>query len=93
MYIKPSGARQVSVPQNYGGNLFSPSKEEPKEEKTIEGEASDESIPVASQPKNSLQSLFENEDLIILGLILLLSQDGFGDDILPILLLILLFKK
>ena len=48
---------------------------------------------VAEQDKKVWKNLGESDDLIILGLILLLSQDGIGDDILPLLLLLLFFKK
>ncbi len=97
MYIRPSG--RVSVPRNYSGNLFSePPPEMEAEAEVLEDEIEEkkeevEVAPVISQTKDIFSNLFGNEDLIILGLILLLSQDGFGDDIIPILLLILFFKK
>lgn len=94
MYIRPSG--RISVPRNYSGNLFSepPAEiEETVEESQEEIEEKEASVPVISQTKDIFSNLFGNEDLIILGLILLLSQDGFGDDIIPILLIILFFKK
>lgn len=95
MYIRPSG--RVSVPRNYSGNLFSDPPPEAEAEETaaeeIEEEKEEASLPVSLPKKDLFSNLFGNEDLIILGLILLLSQDGFGDDIIPILLIILFFKK
>ena len=93
MYIRPE-RHKVSIPQNYSGNLFS---EEPviEESEQAIGEAplEPESTAVSCQRKDPFSSLFDSEELIILGLLLLLSQDGFGDDIIPILLIILLFRK
>ena len=94
MYIRPDGRRRVSVPQNYSGSLFSdnPSLESEAEE-IISEELTEESIPVSNHKKDLFSGFLESEELIILGLILLLSQDGLGDDIIPILLIILFFKK
>lgn len=94
MYIKPSGGHRVSVPQNYSGNLFSATEPEREEEKEkIEELSADAPLPPLAPRSDIFSSFIGNEELIILGLILLLSLDGFGDDIIPILLLILLFKK
>ena len=95
MYIRPDGRRRVSVPQNYSGSLFSEDPPlESEAEETISEEPTDtEALPVSNHKKDLFSGFFESEELIILGLILLLSQDGFGDDIIPILLIILLFKK
>lgn len=100
MYIRSDGRRHVSVPQNYSGSLFSDPPHEAEIDKEIEAgteeieaSASPEPIPVSLPKKDFLSNILDNEELIILGLILLLSQDGFGDDIIPILLIILFFKK
>ena len=89
----------MAIPQNYSGNLFSDQSIDEEIEKAAE-EASvaesptePEALPVAYQKKDLFGSLFNSEELLILGLLLLLSMDGFGDDIIPILLIILLFKK
>ena len=91
MYIRPSG--RVSVPRNYSGNLFSESPPDETTEVMTEEQIEEDATPVIAQKKDIFSNLLGNEDLIILGLILLLSQDGFGDDIIPILLIILFFKK
>ena len=96
MYVRPNGGQRVSLPQNYSGSLFSEvTSNDTKVEEVTEPSAPPESEHIAvSAPKKDLFSSFlQNEELMILGLILLLSQDGFGDDVIPILLLILLFKK
>ena len=88
MYITPERRQKLTVPQNYSGNLFSESEQEPVQE------AESEAAPVvACQKKDIFSNLFDNEELLLLGLLILLSQDGFGDDIIPILLIILFFKK
>ena len=94
MYIRSDGRRRVSVPQNYSGSLFSDNPPlESEAEEIISEEQTEESIPVSNHKKELFGGFLESEELIILGLILLLSQDGFGDDIIPILLIILFFKK
>ena len=95
MYIRSDGRRRVSVPQNYSGSLFSdhPPLESEAEEIISEEQTDAEALPVSSNKRDLFSGFLESEELIILGLILLLSRDGFGDDIIPILLIILLFKK
>ena len=90
MYITPERRRPLAIPQNYSGNLFSESEQEPVQEAAAEPEAAP---VVACQKKDIFSNLFDNEELLLLGLLILLSQDGFGDDIIPILLIILFFKK
>ena len=109
MYARPDGRKaypkSISVPQNYSGNAFTPKEPPPNENDEVESEVETKSEP-ASEPAAAIRPLHEekrtlfpfpgiggNDDLLLLGLILLLSQDGFGDDILPILLLILFLKK
>ena len=108
MYVRSDGGRKlpkdISIPQNYSGNAFI-SKDPPQEE-TEEVLSTDTATPEASEPENVealapireekkgfLSGFAGNEDLLLLGLILLLSQEGFDDDILPIILLILFLKK
>ena len=109
MYVRSDGQRKlpndISIPKNYSGNAFIP-KEPPNEDAgeskaEIEAMIGEESAPEAEAVYNTvreekrgfLSGLAGNEDFLLLGLILLLSQDGFDDDILPIILLILFLKK
>ena len=88
MYITPERRRPLAIPQNYSGNLFSEPEQEPVQE------SEPEAAPVvACQKKDVFSNSFDSEELLLLGLLILLSQDGFGDDIIPILLIILFFKK
>ena len=107
MYVRSDGQRRlpkdISIPQNYSGNAFI-SKDPPMENynkpetEVISAEkAEPETEAVCKMPgeekRGLLSGLVGNEDFLLLGLILLLSQDGFDDDILPIILLILFLKK
>ena len=86
MYVRPDSKHKISLPQNYSGNLFS---EEP-----VQAEEPEEITPVvACQKKDIFSGIFDNEELLLVGLLILLSFDGFGDDLIPILLIILFFKK
>ena len=94
MYVRADGRKNlpkdIDIPKNYSGNAFSESAE------MVEEEAEPvvaEPEPVAHCKKDLLSGFMENEELMLLGLILLLSLDGFGDDIIPILLIILFFKR
>ena len=99
--------RGVRVPRNYGGSVFSepspknssdstytasdpnpPSQlyEEPTEEKTAE------TASVSSSPLNGLLGNLGGEELLLLGLILLLATGEQKDD-LWVLLLLLLFIR
>lgn len=105
MYVRPDGRRRIpkdiSIPKNYSGNAFNekesftPIQEEASEEEAENDiEVLKEVPPSHTEEKRGLLSgIANNDDLMILGLILLLSQDGFGDDILPLLLITLFFKK
>ena len=78
-----------------------PSAEEVNEEENAMIETDDQKIDEAESvavshtesSKGILSGLIGNDELIILGIILLLSQDDSADDILPILLLILFLRK
>ena len=106
MYVRSDGGKRIpkdiSIPQNYSGNAFT--EKEPPAEEAIETDISvtedtapeaDEEVfkPIHEERKGILSGIAGNEDFLLLGLILLLSQDGFDDDILPIILLILFLKK
>lgn len=108
MYVRPDGGRKppkdLSIPRNYSGNAFIPKAQhaEGLEEEistdalpteVTKSEAVETLSPIREEKKGFLSGLLENDDFLLLGLILLLSQDGLDDDILPILLLILFLKK
>ena len=52
-----------------------------------------EKTPENSKKRNGLFAGLSGEDLLLLGIILLLSQEDAGDEILPILLMLLFFRK
>ena len=105
MYVRSDGGKRIpkdiSIPKNYSGNAFT--EKEPPAEEAIETdisvtedtapEAEEVFKPIHEERKGILSGIAGNEDFLLLGLILLLSQDGFDDDILPIILLILFLKK
>ena len=102
MYVRSDGHKKlpkdISIPQNYSGNAFIPKEAatiESSREIAEETKPSDEEVfkPICEERKGFLSGLAGNDDLLLLGLILLLSQDGFGDDILPIILIMLFLKK
>ncbi len=99
MYVRTDGRRNIpkdiDIPKNYSGNAFSEADDAEEEVEIIEESepVSVEVEPVVHRKKDFLSGFMENEELMLLGLILLLSLDGFGDDIIPILLIILFFKK
>ena len=104
---RPSGAREISLPGNYGGTAFrrdiSPDEEAPSvTEECNETEevrvpdthyAEGQVAPCISGhlfPKNGGIGL---EELLILGIILLISQNSENDDNISLLLLLLLFIR
>ena len=105
MYIRPDGRRRapgdISIPQNYSGNAFSENKDAAIDSESTSEDKASNAEPITNEVFSShheekhgfLSGIANSDDLIILGLILLLSQDGFGDDILPLILIILLFRK
>lgn len=104
MYVRPDGhrgmQRELSVPKNYSGNAFSESssfRAPEKDEGDLTVESSVDEEVTVSEPSEVKKGIFtglaDNDDLLLLGLILLLSRDGLGDDIVPLLLMLLLFKK
>ena len=104
MYVRSDGrqrlSKDISIPQNYSGNAFvskDTPKSEPEESATgveaPEAETVEVSAHISDERKGFLSGITGNDDLLLLGLLLLLSQEGFGDDILPIILIMLFFKK
>lgn len=96
MYSRQSDHRGISIPRNYSGNAFS---EMAENNDLIESESGDGSIKEAStieaeagesKTKNFLPINIGSEELIIIGIALLLFQSGNDDGIIPLLLAILL---
>ena len=97
------------IPGNYSGNAFSKKEESPPCEETpetVEAPAPTEESPPpsepAAQPTSSLSRLFGHseqsmgigtEELLLLGILLILSQSDEGGDILPFLLILLFLKS
>ena len=105
MYVRPEGKKKspidISVPRNYSGNAFSEignveayiektSEECIQSENRIPKEAPSSTIKEA---RNLFPGITNGDDLIILGLLILFFQDGFDDDILPLILIMLFLKK
>lgn len=102
MYVRPESRRrrEISIPENYSGNAFNEIIEEPVPEVLTnqEEQQEPESTPAAQDteecvqahaPKSFLPFNIGSEELIVLGIILLLFRDGDSDDIIPLLLAIL----
>lgn len=94
MYIRPNQKRQHTVPENYGGTAFSdrddpfiPPPSDAAECCEDDGDIIERrsALPI----KSSLFNL-DGEDLLLLGLIFLLAQSDMGNDIIPLLLILLL---
>ena len=100
MYSRPTGNsdRGISIPQNYSGNAFGGTHDIIP---TVENEIQEESGEKASAPtcacrekesilpKNLFPINMGSEELIILGIALLVFQSNKNDGILPLLLAIL----
>ena len=100
LYVRPEGRKSITIPDNYGGNAFSErARISPPEPVAIEPisdepEAQPETVEVAKaeEKKRALFSGIGSEELLLLGMILILSQSDEGSDILPFLLILLFFK-
>ena len=103
MYVRQANRynRGITIPQNYSGSAFdSPllteEEAEPQEEVT-ESEAQSETdaanLDHGDKPSQSAKSFLPinigSEELILIGVMLLISQSDSGDGIIPILLAIL----
>ncbi len=92
MYVRPDGRRQpkrdIFIPENYSGNAFN----EPPETETIEEKPeATEAKEVLAKPASFIDGI-SSEDLLLLGVILLLSREEGAGEILPILLMLLFFR-
>ena len=98
LYTRPQNARQgsrsIAIPENYSGSAFvnqAYARDEP-EECT---EAEEKSVIQADSAPSKKPSFLEGiggEEILILGLIFLLSQSDEGNDLLPILTILLFLK-
>jgi hypothetical protein len=97
MYSRPK-ERTFTVPQNYSGNAFS----DIREAEYHEPEAAEPDIPPlqeptaepiaeqsAAEPKRFLPISIGTDELILIGIALLLFQSDSNDGIIPLLLAIL----
>lgn len=104
MYTRPENRYQrnkaIHLPENYGGNAFS-ERALPKSDDISpidEPDAEPTLIEIPDDKKDSKGGklrIFDGiggEELLILGIILLLSQSDEGSDLLPILVMLLFFK-
>ena len=86
--------RTFTVPQNYSGNAFSDTRESEREEhelavvdqSSVERTAESHSV----EPKKFLPINIGSEELILIGIAILLFQSDKNDGIIPLLLAILL---
>ena len=105
---RPSGAREISLPGNYGGTAFRhdvfPDEEAPSvNEECNEAEAQEPSPDTHHGERSVIPSISGHlfpknggigfEELLILGIILLVSQSSENDDNISLLLLLLLFIR
>ena len=100
MYSRQSGHRErgISIPQNYSGNAFSEisndnsdfeaSAIDPPTENISEDAAAD-AVHSSKEQKNFLPINIGSEELIIIGIVLLLFQSEEGSGMIPLLLAIL----
>ena len=86
--------RTFTIPQNYSGNAFSDTREPEREEHELavvdqsSVERTTESHSV--EPKKFLPINIGSEELILIGIAILLFQSDKNDGIIPLLLAILL---
>ena len=93
MYVRPEGRRNISIPDNYGGNAFGvPDRSSIPEPSPTEEASEPTAAECEEEKKSSLPFGIGSEELLLLGIILILSQSEDGGDILPFLLILLFFK-
>lgn len=98
MYVKPETRKRITIPDNYGGNAFN----------QIERVEVPETVPEVTQAEGNEVSAFVeskdekhgalpfgigSEELLLLGILLILTQSDEGGDILPFLLILLFLKN
>ena len=93
LYFKPDTRKRITIPDNYGGSAFSErerieelSPPEPDEPASLDCKLEEKVEP-------SLLFGIGTEELLLLGILLVLSQSDEGGDILPFLLILLFLKS
>ena len=95
MYVRQDNRkRHVTVPHNYSGNAFAEAAEDYLDDTTpalpsATDEAEIGESTTVSAKKSFLPISIGNEELIILGILILLFQSEKGDDMIPLLLALL----
>lgn len=100
MYARHNNRPQgITIPKNYSGNAFSEgtdifTADEPDEliissESEILADTDADAASAGSSEKRLFPFNMGNEELILIGIILLISQNENGDGIIPILLAVL----
>ena len=100
MYVRPEARKSINIPDNYGGSAFGgraqipPPEPERVDALSNEPDLQPETVEAVKteEKKGSLFSGIGSEELLLLGMILILSQSDEGGDILPFLLILLFFK-
>ena len=106
---RSSGAREINLPGNYGGtafrhDVFSDEEAPPLNEECVEAEVEAAKAPDTHHDGRLVIPSISNrlfpkdggiglEELLILGIILLISQNSENDDNISLLLLLLLFIR
>ena len=98
MYTRPQNSRQgskgIAIPENYSGSAFvnqAIARDEPEEYIAPESDAVIQADTSPSKKPPLLEGI-GGEEILILGLIFLLSQSDEGNDLLPILIILLFLK-
>ena len=99
MYHSKNSSASITLPRNYRGNAFVADEQEceaPKlasQDKTaVPEEALTPCVSCESDTTNSLFSGISTEDLLLLGLILVIKDSNPNDPVLLLLLILLLTK-
>ena len=99
MYHSKNSGSTIMLPHNYGGSAFNVKDDEihsqklELENKNLEiSNCSCQEKPVENPPPGSFLSGISNEDLLLVGLILIIKDANPGDPILMLLLILLLTK-
>ena len=99
MYHSKNSGSTITLPHNYGGSAFNVKDEEilsqnfELENKKLEiNNCSCQEKPVENHHPCSFLSGISNEDLLLIGLILIIKDANPGDPILILLLILLLTK-
>lgn len=93
LYFKPETRKRITIPDNYGGNAFG---DHERLEPLAPPEA-EEDLPLGCKDEEKKDSPLPfgigTEELLLLGVLLVLSQSEEGGDILPFLLILLFLKS